>query len=190
MNLYEVIDNIMDSKDVTVGGGSASAVAAAMAAGLIGMVARLSVAKGDKTYGLADREYLACADELDSLAEELKKGAVDDANAYLGIKNAYALPKDTEEQKEARRLAVENAAVTAATVPLKNAERAARILEWGRRLEGHSNGNAGSDLECGKMLAAMAVRGASLNVSANMPLIKTPHKREAIENKLASINPA
>lgn len=37
---YEVIDKIMDSKDTTVGGGSASAAAGAMAAGLVGMVAR------------------------------------------------------------------------------------------------------------------------------------------------------
>ena len=33
MTAYEVLDNILDSQDVTVGGGSASAPAASMAAG-------------------------------------------------------------------------------------------------------------------------------------------------------------
>ena len=35
---YEVVEKIMDSRDVTIGGGSASAVAGAMAAGLVGML--------------------------------------------------------------------------------------------------------------------------------------------------------
>ena len=187
MNFYEVLDNIMDSWDVTVGGGSASAVAAAMAAGLVGMVARLSLAKNDKTYGLSDAEYLACADELDILAQELKQGAVDDANAYLGIKNAYALPKENDEQKAARAAAVEDAAVAAAEVPLRNAERAAQIYQWALKLKGKSNSNAGSDLVCGEMLAAMAIQGAAMNVLANLPLVKTASRKEILEKKLNEI---
>ena len=189
MTFYEALDNILDSKDVNVGGGSASAIAAAMAAGLVGMVARLSFAKKDKTYGLNDEEYQNCADELDKLMEELKKGAVDDANAYLSIKNAYTLPKETEEQKTVRRTAVEDAAVIAATVPLKNAKRAVKILEWARKLDGYSNSNAASDLNCGKMLATMAVRGAIFNVAANLSLIKIQSKKEVIEKELVKLQP-
>lgn len=188
MDFLKVLDNIMDSKDVTVGGGSSSAVAAAMAAGLIGMVARLSVEKNGKTYGLPDGEYLACADELDRLMSDLKKGACDDAEAYLGIKAAYALPKETDAQKTARRAAIEDAAVTAANVPLANAKRAAVVLAWALKLKGHSNPNAGSDLACGEMLAAMAVKGAGMNVEANLPLIATPARREALEKELAGLS--
>ncbi|MDR3332917.1 MAG: cyclodeaminase/cyclohydrolase family protein, partial [Synergistaceae bacterium] len=129
MDFYEAMDNIMDSHDVTVGGGSASAAAAAMAAGLIGMVARLSVSKNGKTYGLPDDEYIACADRLDRLGAELKRGASDDADAYIGLRNAYAMPKETDGQKSARRAAIEDAAVAAASVPLKNAKLAASVSE-------------------------------------------------------------
>ena len=80
---YDVLEKIMDSKDTTVGGGSASAVAGAMAAGLVGMVARLSTGK---QYGLPDERYLGIADELDMLAVKLKDGAVADTQSYLGIK--------------------------------------------------------------------------------------------------------
>ena len=105
---YEVVEKIMDSRNVTVGGGSASAVAGAMAAGLVGMVSRLSVGK---EYGLPDERYLEIAEELDELAVQLKEGAVEDTRSYLGIKAAFALPKATDEQKSARRAAIESAAM-------------------------------------------------------------------------------
>ncbi len=178
MDYYKVLDLIIDSRDVTVGGGSASALAAAMAAGLTGMVARLSVENKGKTYGLKDDEYIGFADELDALAEKLKKGSADDTAAYLGIKNAYAMPKGTDEEKALRGAAIEKAGVAAADVPLRNADNAFRILEITRGLKEKSNPNAGSDLACGEMLAAMAVRGAMLNVEANLPLIKTDSLKE------------
>ena len=124
---YEVVEKIMDSRDVTVGGGSASAVAGAMAAGLVGMVSRLSVGK---EYGLPDERYLEIAEELDELAVQLKEGAVEDTRSYLGIKAAFALPKATDEQKSARRAAIESAAIKAANVPLENG-RAAPFPPYG-----------------------------------------------------------
>lgn len=184
MDCHRILDLILDSKDVTAGGGSASALSAAMAAGLAGMVARLSVASKGKEYGLPDAEYLGLADELDDLADRLKKGSAEDSEGYLGIKRAYALPKETEEEKAIRRTAIEDAGIAAASVPLKNAENAARVLEIVHRLNGRSNPNAESDLACGEMLAIMAIRGTLLNVEANLPLIKTPSKSEPFRQAL------
>ena len=167
---YEVMEKIMDSRDVTAGGGSASAVAGAMAAGLVGMVARLSTGKG---YGLSDARYLEIADELDDIAARLKRGAVEDTQSYLGIKAAFALPKSTDAEKSARRAAVEATAIKAASVPLENGRAAIRILELCRELEGKINAAAASDMEAGVMLAKMAVVDTALNVEANLPLIKS-----------------
>ena len=167
---YDVIEKIMDSKDTTVGGGSASAVAGAMAAGLVGMVARLSTGK---QYGLPDERYLGIADELDMLAVKLKDGAVADTQSYLGIKAAFSLPKSTEAEKAIRRTAVEEAAIIAARVPLENGRAALRILELCKEMEGKFNTAASSDMEAGIMLAKMAVIDTALNVEANLSLIKT-----------------
>ena len=80
----------MDSRDVTVGGGSAAAIAAAMAAGLVGMVARLSIASKGKEYGLTDESYLKLADELDNLAGTLKRGSNPNAGSDLACGNRLA----------------------------------------------------------------------------------------------------
>ena len=81
---------VTDSADATVGGGSASALAGAMAAGLVGMVARLS---RDRGLRLGDDELSAAADETDRLGRALLAGAQEDADAYGLVKAAYALPR-------------------------------------------------------------------------------------------------
>ena len=182
---YEVVEKIMDSRDVTVGGGSASAVAGAMAAGLVGMVSRLSVGK---EYGLPDERYLEIAEELDELAVQLKEGA--DTRSYLGIKAAFALPKATDEQKSARRAAIESAAIKAANVPLENGRAALRILEFCREMDGKFNPAASSDMEAGVLLAEMAVKDTALNVEANLSLIKTPEINEELARSARGLKAA
>lgn len=168
---YEIMEKIMDSRDVTVGGGAASAVAGAMAAGLIGMVARLSQGKG---YHLSDMRYIEIADMLDKYVETLKKGAIADVEAYLAMKKSFALPKTTEEEKTIRRAAIEEAAIQAANVPLENGMAAQEILTFCKEMEENYNVNMKSDMEAGIMLAKMAVTDTALNIEANLSLIKTP----------------
>jgi len=184
---YEVIDKIMDSRDATAGGGSASAVAGAMAAGLVGMTARLSAGKN---LGLKDERYEEMADELDGYVDLLKKGAVDDTLSYLGIKDAFSLPKSTDEEKAARRKAIEDAAVKAACVPLGNGKIAVEILRICKEIEGKYNEAAKSDMEAGIMLAKMAAIDTAMNVEANLPLIKSPEKSTALKHEADKLKEA
>ena len=99
----DVFNKVVDSDDFTVGGGSASALAGAMAAGMASMVAKLSMAK---PVNLTQEEYTAMSKELDELAQTLLKGSEQDTEAYCMIKDAFALPKSTDEEKEVRKQAV------------------------------------------------------------------------------------
>lgn len=166
---YAVLEEILDTRDVTVGGGSASAIAGAMAAGLIGMVARLST---KKDYGMTAEAHLAIADECDLLAAALMQGADEDRQAFAKIKAAYALPKASDEEKRARSEAIEAAGIAAATAPLENARRNRRVFELGRAIRNKSNPNAASDVDIGVRLARLGAAGCALNMEANLPLIK------------------
>ena len=160
----DVLACVLDSTNAMVGGGSAAALTGAMAAGLAGMVARLSPGRG---LALGDEEYAAAADETDVLGRKLLAGARADADAYGLIKAAYGLPRHGDEALAARQTAIETALVSAATVPLENARRALRVGELCAKLQGRSNPAAGSDLAAAVLLAAAAVRGCLLNVDVN-----------------------
>ncbi|WZL72834.1 cyclodeaminase/cyclohydrolase family protein [Clostridiaceae bacterium 35-E11] len=169
MSSVHVLEKVIDSKDFTVGGGSAAALAGAMAAGMVAMVARLST---KKDYGLSAEKYMEIAEEGDHLAKDLLLGAEKDTQAFCMIKDAYALPKATDEEKKQRSQAIQNGAIQAATVPMQNGQMCKRVQELSLLLDGQSNPNAGSDLAEAILLAGAGVKGCVLNIEANLPLIK------------------
>ena len=180
--LYQnVFDMVIDSRDATVGGGSAAAIAGAMAAGLLGMVARLSISKG---LGYSSAEYLNMAEALDALAQQLLLGAVADTEAYLLIKAAYLLPK---EEKVQRAAAVQAAGIQAAEVPLANGAACRQVHELGAGLVGRSNPNTASDLMVGLSLARTGLSGCAANVRVNLALIKDEGIKEAFEHRITSL---
>src|SRR5207302_10863722 len=74
------------------GGGSAAALAGALAGALVAMVARLTI--GRKAYAGVEgraREILA---EADALRAQLRRLVDDDAAAYTRVGEAYKTPKD------------------------------------------------------------------------------------------------
>ena len=182
---FAVLEKILETQDVTVGGGSASAIAGAMAAGLVGMVARLST---KKDYGMTAVEHLAVADECDILAAALMRGADEDMAAFAKIKAAYALPKARDEEIRARGEAIEAAAIAAATAPLENAMRNRRVYDLGRAIRNKSNPNAGSDVEIGIRLARLGVFGCVLNIEANLPLIKNAETLERFKKEILALS--
>ena len=175
---------VLDANDNSTGGGTASCIAGAMAAGLAAMVARLSIGKKD----LAPKEhYKIVAAEAESLAEALFDGGSQDAAAFDAVSSAYRLPKDTEDAKAARSRAIQTAMVHAAEVPLSNAKRCKKVLMLCRTLENSYNTNAASDLECAGYLAAAGLKGSAANVRINLPSINDPEICQEFERELENL---
>jgi len=175
---------VMDATDNSTGGGTASCVAGAMAAGLAAMVARLSMGKKDMA---SPKHYEAIADEAEALTAKLFNGGQIDAAAFDKVSAAYKLPKGTPEEKTSRSRAIQKAMVHAAEVPLENAEYCKRVLELKQSLEKRYNTNAASDLECAGHLATAGLKGCAANVRINLPYIKNPEICRDIESRLSDI---
>lgn len=175
MDFKNILDLILDTDDVTVGGGSASALSGAMACGLIGMVCKLST---KKDFGMSAEMLLEYAKELETLRDKLLVGVVDDANAYAVIVDAYKLPKATDEEKAARSKAIANAGVVGATSPMENAKLCRRVYDIGMILKDKTNPSCQTDLLIGCELAKIGTYGCLLNVDVNLPLVKDTAKIE------------
>ena len=178
---------VIDPDDNATGGGTASAVAGAMAAGLVGMVARVSKGKPD----LESDEFY---DAIDTAAQEftraLMQGGREDSEAFGAVMRSFTLPKCTEDEKSARTAAIRAAMVEATRVPLENAQRCVRVLELADRVSVKFNENAASDLACARSLAGTGAEGCLANVEVNLPGVKDEQAKaefEARSNELRSV---
>jgi formiminotetrahydrofolate cyclodeaminase len=159
----------LGSSDPVPGGGSASALTAAMGAALVAMVAELTIGRPDYAEHEATIRKLRF-DALERRAELLSL-AQEDADAYDAVVRARHLPKESEAEREARRDALGKAMVAAARAPLRAAVVAGEVLDLAERIAPIGNRNAVSDAGVAALLAAAGLRGALLNVRINLPYL-------------------
>ncbi len=147
----------MASDEPAPGGGAATAVVVALAAGLSGMAARLSADHLADATGLAER--------ADCLRRHVAPLAQEDATAYGRVLAAYHAPDDGD--SEVRRERIRTALSGAADVPLAIAEAGAEVAEVAARLAREGNPNLRGDAIAGALLAEAGVRAAAVLVEIN-----------------------
>jgi methenyltetrahydrofolate cyclohydrolase len=166
LSLREFTDRLASGEPVP-GGGSASAIAGALGASLVAMVAGLSA--GRPKFAAHEATLTRCLEIGRGLRDEFMRLADADSAAYAGFAAALKLPRDTDEQKQVRRAAVEHAARAASEVPWDCVRACTTLALAAEALAGRSNPNASSDLLVASMLAEAGARGAAENVRVNLP---------------------
>jgi formiminotetrahydrofolate cyclodeaminase len=148
------------------GGGSVAAYAGSMAAALVGMVCRLTVA----TQGVeaAEAELRSTCAAAEALRARLLAAVDADTDSYDQVIRAYRLPQDTAEESVARDAAVTAARRRAADVPLATAEASLEVLELARGLSAGFRTAAASELAVAVQEAMTGVRGGAVDVAVNL----------------------
>jgi len=173
------------SAEPVPGGGSASAVAASLGAALVAMVAALS--EGRPRYVMHAEVHARAKAAGTALSARLLRIADEDAAAYGEFAAAMKLPRETEEQQQARAGAIRRAARTAAEVPLRCVEACAEVVAAAELLAARCNVNASSDLNVAALLTEAAAKGAAENVRVNLPAVGDPDWAATMEARLAEL---
>lgn len=160
----EFLDALADGAAVP-GGGSASAYSGAAGASLVAMVARLTI--GKKKYAAVEAQMRAVLERAENLREELTKAVQEDALVFEAVMEALRLPKDSPEEQDTRRAAVQSATLGATQVPLRVAGKSVEVMELAEQVVSAGNKNAVSDGATGAALAQAALSGAGYNVHIN-----------------------
>ena len=166
------------------GGGSVSALAGSLGAALVCMVARLSEKQPIPDGVEKTAVVLAKAKELMAV---LEKDVDADTEAFNQVMKAYGLPKGTEQEKEERSQAIQEALKGAALQPLKVAKECLAVLELCSWAATHGNPNALSDAGVAFLLAQSGIRGALYNVDINLSSIKDPEFKEKMGQEKEAI---
>lgn len=166
LHVSELVARLATS-DPVPGGGSASALAGAMAAALVEMVVALTTgrpAAAENETTLAEIGTAAAA-----LRSELLRLADVDAEAYAGVVAARRMPKGTGAERLERQQRITASVRDATRAPLEVVRRSEQALSLAELLAPIGNRNAASDVGVAGLLAAAAIRGAAMNVQINLP---------------------
>lgn len=125
LTIKEFINKVI-SNDPVPGGGSVSALNGALAGALAAMVANLTI--GRKKYAEVNDVMVELSSRFEKLSSRLIEDVDRDSDAYNRVFAAFKMPKETDEEKQARSEAIQRETKYAAQVPMEVARAVYEVL--------------------------------------------------------------
>jgi glutamate formiminotransferase/formiminotetrahydrofolate cyclodeaminase len=167
------------------GGGSVAALMGALGVSLGGMVANLSA--GKRGWDDKLKYFSNWAVSAQQLKDELLSLVDEDTVAFNKVMEAFALPKESTEEKAARSAAIEQATKRAAEIPLTVMETASKSYGLLSEMASQGNPNSISDIGVGLLATRACIEGAALNVKINLGQLKDEKFKTALGEKIGQI---
>lgn len=164
------------------GGGSVAALSGALGAALSSMVCNLT--RGKQGYEAVEDTITELLQKSEQLRRDLTDLIDKDTEAFNEVMKAIKMPKETDEQKEHRKNALQSAFKHAAEVPLETARKCIQVLEVAHIVAESGNKNSISDAAVSALMAQTGVQAAMLNVRINLSSIKDQEYVQQITTEL------
>ena len=158
------------SKSPAPGGGSVAALTGALGSALSSMVCNLTIGK-DKYKNFQD-EIKTTLEKSEKLRKRLTKLIDKDTEAFNDVITAFKMPKETENEKTKRNLAIQRGYKIAAKIPLETAKVGEKILDVAIIVAKKGNKNSITDAAVSAIMGKACVISAILNVKINLSSIK------------------
>ena len=168
-SLQSFVD-VLASDAPAPGGGSTAALEGALGAALAHMVGSLTT--GRAKYA----EHQETVTKLLKSTDELKKTFLDvidrDTEAFNQVSAVFSMPKETDDEKAARKAAMQAALKACTKTPHEMMELSLATLKEIKKAMGKVNTNALSDFGVAALSLKAAAQGAWLNILINVPGIQ------------------
>jgi formiminotetrahydrofolate cyclodeaminase len=167
-NIKMFLDELASSSPAP-GGGSVAALSGALGAALSSMVCNLTRRK--QGYETVQNELKKISEKSEKLRNELTTLIDKDTEAFDEVMKTLNMPKETEDQKKHRRLAMQAAFKHATEVPLETARKCMQILDISQIVAEKGNKNSISDAAVSSIMAQAGLQAAIWNVRINLTSI-------------------
>ena len=181
LGLKGFLDRVADGNPAP-GGGSVAALCGALSGALCAMVARLTL--GKEKYHKAWQEMEDLARRADTLRFQLIELTDKDADAYNSVVICLRMAKETDQEKEARKDALESALKEAALVPRETLRIAVEMIDIAEAVIHKGNTNCLTDAAVAVQTAAAAAFGAAYNIRGNLSGITDMNFRSSLKEEV------
>ena len=168
------------------GGGSVAALMGALGVSLGGMVANLSA--GKRGWDEKLNYFSDWAVKAQQLKDELLFLVDEDTAAFNKVMDAFALPKDSGEEKAARSTAIQLANKYAAEIPLRVMETSFKSYPLLAEMAEKGNPASISDVGVGLLATRACISGAALNVRINLATLKDEKLKSTLQEQVRKIS--